>query len=439
MSEAYNYPYDPTGAKVTNLVKDFPITLDRTGARAFALSGPFYGLSLKVRNKLNQSIVLEENKDYRLLYIHEELFGITDGPVFSIVHFYNTEINGDYLADFQMLGGNNQGNASIIDQMINNIENDSRDVYLENIIDFPSVLPPEGHLHHIANTYGYENAIDVFTQILAYLRAADVDLGLNITNQVNGINDMYNYLLQLISDLEQTGDDSTQTVSETISDLQDALASLAERVATLEFDTKNFATTTTATLDKFNAEIKANRDNLAAYIKSNSEALVVINQTLTVYAEQFTSLNQDISNILITLEQHTNTFTNHQSQIDELKNRATKNETDIENLGNLIEYNESRSLIVTWLLDKATTMPLSHSHFVARHNGNHILPLLTDAPTGHTIRIMCHQGYAPVFVVNKASTERIQYMGQTDTSVKLQDIYSMTFVKLSSTIWGLYA
>lgn len=438
MSEAYNYPYDPTGAKVSNLVKDFPITLDRTKARAFALSGPFYGKTLKVRNTLNQSIVLEENKDYRLLYIHEELFGITDGPVFSIVHFYNSEINGEYLADFQMLGGNNQGNASIIDQMINNIENDSRDVYLENIIDFPSVLPPEGHLHHISNTYGYENAIDVFKQILAYLRAADVDLGLNITNQVNGINDKYNYLIQLISDLEQTGDDSTQSVSETILDLQEAITDLTERVATLERDTVNFKTVTNSTLDKFNSEIKANRDNLATFIGTTNSAIERIDAVLEVFAKQFSDLNKDLANILITLDQHSSTFTNHQEQINALKLKIEQNVQAMDALGQRIDENEQKSLLVTWLLDKATVLPLTHSHFVARHRGNHTLPDLTATPTGHTIRIMKHVDIDPIFVVKKTSSERIQYLGQTDTSVKLTDVYSMTFVKLSSTIWGLY-
>jgi len=439
MAQAYDYPYDPTGTKGTNLVKDFPIKLDRTNARALALTGPFYGRTLTVRSKLNQSIVLKENVDYRLLYIHEELFDLVDSPVYSIVYFHNADINGDYLADFQMLGGNKQGNASIIQQMIDNIKNDSRDVYLENIIDFPSVLPPEGHLHHIANTYGYENAIDIFNQILAYLRAADNELGLNITNQINGINTKYNELLALISDMEDSNSEGLDSIRTQIDAILEDIAELKRRVTALEEALDTFKQTTNASLSKNSAEIKANRDAIAALADSVNDRFTTVNNALSVHDQQFTDVNKELSEVSTTLDQHGQTFTNHQGQIDLLKGRVTVNEDDIEELKSKTTSIGNDNSNIAKVLTSATAITTTVSNVVAHHNGNHTLPSLSSVDTGHLIQVHIHSGYKPVFVVKNTGSERVSYLGDTDTSIKFEDTLTMTFVKISSNTWGVYS
>lgn len=439
MAEAYDYPYDPTGTKGTNLVKDFPIKLDRTNARALALTGPFYGKTLTIRSKLNQSIVLKENTDYRLLYIHEELFDLVDGPVYSIVYFNNSDINGDYLADFQVLGGNKQGNASIIQQMIDNIKNDSRDIYLENIIDFPSVLPPEGHLHHIANTYGYENAIDIFNQILAYLRAADNELGLNITNQINGINQKYNELLELISEMEDSNSEGLGSIRTQIDSILQDIEELKRRVTALEEALDTFKQTTNAELEKNRAEIKTNRDDIATLADSVNERFTVVNNALGVHDEQFTAVNTELSKVSTKLDEHGQTFTNHQGQIDDLKNRVGVNEDDIEELKSRTETISGNYSSVAKVMISPTAIPTTVSHVVAHHNGNHTLPSLSSVDTGHVIQVHIHSGYKPVFVVKNTGSERVTYLGQTDTSIRFEDTLTMTFVKISSTQWGVYS
>lgn len=438
MAEAYDYPYDPTGIKGTNFVKDFPVKLDRNTARAFALTGPFFGRSLSIRSKLNPSIVLQENVDYRLLYIHEELFDLVDSPVYSIVYFFNKELNGEYLADFNLLGGNRQGNASIIKQMIDNIKNDSRDIYLENIIDFPSVLPPEGHLHHIANTYGYENAIDVFNQILAYLRAADTDLGLNITTQINGINEKYNELLALITSMEDENTEGYQELLTAMEQITTDLNGLRERVLLLEDGFSTFKQTTVSDIEKANAEIKSNRDGLALFKTSTSDTLASINNTIDVFNGKFTNIDSELSKLDTFIEETRSSLTDKQEQISELTDRVQVNEDDIAALKRRANEADGVSSSVARVLTGSTNLVPEDTLLLANHVGPHILPALSSVEMGQLIQVWIDHNVDPTFQVRNNGSERISYQGFTDTVVKLDDKYSMTFIKKSATQWGLY-
>lgn len=438
MSQAYNYPYDPTGKKIENLVKDYPITLDRTGARAFALTGPFYGNSLKVRNKNNQTVELKENEHYRLLYIHEELFDIVDYPVFSIVYFYNVDIVGEYLADYQLLGGNRQGNASVIQQMISNIANDSSDITLESIIDFPSVLPPEGHLHHISNTYGYENAIDIFRQMLDFLRSADKDLGLNITNQINGINDKYNVLLELISDLENGSGESTLEILNRIDELNDNITDLTDRVIVLENSMSTLVESVQNDINKLNSEVQTNRDNHNAFVEDIESRMSSAEDAINRNVLELESLNSNLLNLTTTINQIQQTLLNHKDLIDALTLRAEALEAKDIELQNNINSLKNKGEYTARLLTASTTITNAQNKHVVQHNGPFTLPLLDSVPQGHVLTFFIQSGFAPEFRVGKSSTERLHWEGSYDTSLKVEDKYCITLVKTALQTWGIY-
>lgn len=258
MADLYKLPYDPKGTNSENRIPDHEVKLEPNGQRAFHLGGPFHSNSVKVRKKSDPNVELVLNKDYKFLYIEESYFDLISGPVNHIIYFFNKNINGEYLVDLQLVGGSKVGSAMAIQRMLDNITQSRDKIFIEDIVDFPSVLPGEKHVHNIADTYGYEKAVELCIQVKNILESMDENLSDNLVERINVINSKYNSLFETLTNLTESMGDSGNAVNLLIEQLNAELDDLNNQLVVL----KNLVTSNKNSADQSFIEINTKHSDL---------------------------------------------------------------------------------------------------------------------------------------------------------------------------------
>lgn len=140
------YPFDKTGKATTNLVLNETRTVDHELNRAWApQAGAFYGDSLVMRNA-DTGGPLYVGTDYVLLYPDPENTAKLGLPVYSLISLTNKAvINVSY--DYQVVGGDISFSIPAIQQLLNDLMQDSRVVTWDNIWGKPVTFQPSPHLH----------------------------------------------------------------------------------------------------------------------------------------------------------------------------------------------------------------------------------------------------------------------------------------------------
>lgn len=178
------YPLDLTGVNPTNLVED---EIHRTGEqhrRAFVLNyGPFFTESLVVKDLSGR--VLVPHDDYYVLHPYERAQGLTGKEVANVIYVHNREIaDPSIMVTAQYIGGEMNWSAATLQDMLDQIIFEDREVLWGDIIGVPEVFNPAPHMHDIGDTYGWEYIGYQLEQLRIAVLQGDEHSHLDILNKI---------------------------------------------------------------------------------------------------------------------------------------------------------------------------------------------------------------------------------------------------------------
>lgn len=150
------YPLDLTGVNPNNRVED---EIHRTGPqnrRAFVLNyGPFFTESLIVKDMLGN--VLIPHVDYLVLHPYSRAQEKTGKEVANVIYVHNRDLaDPSIMVTAQYIGGEMNWSATTLQELLDQIVIDDREVLWGDIIGKPEVFDPAPHMHDIGDTYGWE-------------------------------------------------------------------------------------------------------------------------------------------------------------------------------------------------------------------------------------------------------------------------------------------
>lgn len=189
------YPLDLTGVSPTNLVLGEEISLPRSRSRAFSpKQGPFFANSFVLRS-LPSGTPLVLGTDYKILYLNQEASLKANQPICSVVNIINDDYYGNFSYDYQVIGGPFSVNADAIQQAIDALEIDNRLIRFSDLLDAPVTMPPSPHLHHVDDTYGYDDLVEVMKDIITAVSTGNNVINAELLDRISRIEASVNQLL----------------------------------------------------------------------------------------------------------------------------------------------------------------------------------------------------------------------------------------------------
>lgn len=148
MPNLYRYELDPTGALVSNLVKDEVHDLNVAQIRACTTSyGAYFGDSLRAYDHITNRLLVN-TVDYELIELLEEPTLLYAKPIYTMLVIRNPSVSSKIRLTYQVLGGYYQYNHVNLNALVEAALNDMRPVDWNNgVINKPLGYPPTAHPH----------------------------------------------------------------------------------------------------------------------------------------------------------------------------------------------------------------------------------------------------------------------------------------------------
>lgn len=151
------YEFDPSGALAANRIVDekHPIT-PVNGNDYFIIIpkfAPFFRKGLRVRH-LTSGQPLTEGVHFDLGYKYNQASYECKTPVYGAIVLTDRTLSGVIEVTYQTLGGEFVLDDKEILTILQNIKNDPRTVYWDDIVNKPITFPPSDHLHHSDDLVG---------------------------------------------------------------------------------------------------------------------------------------------------------------------------------------------------------------------------------------------------------------------------------------------
>lgn len=263
--EIKKYPYDKTAAAVTNLVVAEPhevgVQLNRMVAPN---AGPYYSDTMVVVNPATGK-ELVRGTDWKPQIPYIEASDTTERPVSNLVLILNPDITSVNIT-YQVPGGPFSTYIDAIVKLINQLQQDDRDVAWDNIIGKPVSFNPKPHLHYApTDLYGLEYEILALEEILRAIQMGDVA--------------SHDVLYQYIENLRQWVKDELAKRDDQIADIYVQIERLDKRI------------------DQVIADLQKLRDDLTAHIqdKNNPHATTKGQVGLGLVNNYATATNNDMT------------------------------------------------------------------------------------------------------------------------------------------------
>lgn len=165
------YPFDPTGAALTNFITDEVHVFNNASERVFVPeAGPFYTDGLTLRNSVTNAILMP-SVDYKALHLHVEAVQATGKTVCSVIYVHNPAVPGVTI-DYHVPGGIYSDTADVIRTFLQSYTLPNV-VYWGQILGAPVQFPPAEHLHHLDEVYGWKDVVAVLSDIYGAILAGD--------------------------------------------------------------------------------------------------------------------------------------------------------------------------------------------------------------------------------------------------------------------------
>lgn len=170
MSEAqYTYEFDPNGTNPANRVVGENHTITPANGADFNFivprAAPYHRNSLVVRHPASGT-TLTEGIDYVPSWYFEAGSNTAPYPaIYAAISLLTTQFEGSTLQlEYQTLGGEFVLDEVILTTILANVQLDPRTTTWDSVSMKPGIYLPEPHLHHILETVGYDELVEVLRE-----------------------------------------------------------------------------------------------------------------------------------------------------------------------------------------------------------------------------------------------------------------------------------
>lgn len=183
------YPLDLSGTNSTNRINGELHTIGTDRYRCFAVNyGFFYADSLVIVDRAtNRRLDEGKDADYVALYYDADISAATRGKqrVCGAILIHNLDVSTDISVSYQLVGGHYANYSAMIEEAINLLELDNRNVYWKNVLDKPDLFEPAPHAHDIGDVYGFEYITDLLGALTNAILVGDVAAQQLVLDAVN--------------------------------------------------------------------------------------------------------------------------------------------------------------------------------------------------------------------------------------------------------------
>lgn len=205
------YPLDLTGVSPDNYVTGDVRTLpNETNNRTIVPRySPFYTNSLTVKDTATGE-ALTENVDYLPVMYYEEPSIRSGLEICGAVVITNPEVSSEVELAYQTIGGPYFYITNILDDLVEDLNIDDREVLWGDMLGRPDFYPPVEHLHHLKDIRGFEYVVSVLEEINQALMYGDA---LNLEKYNQALERHYDTLLGKLNTHKNAPDHDNQYVN----------------------------------------------------------------------------------------------------------------------------------------------------------------------------------------------------------------------------------
>lgn len=358
-TSAYLYPYDPSGVAASNLIVSENHTVqppNNISDASFIIprAAPFFGESIIIRTGPTEgSTRLEEGVDYYLTHNFVTLSYLLARPIYGSITFINRNFSGDVFITYQTVGGEYVLDSYSI------IEERTRSLYSVFMVTWEQVsgnfpqLPPYDHKMAGDDVVGFGAMVDSVNNL-----SAAVANGGSGTGGGTGGDGSYAALQAHIN--ANTAHSKSQVGLANVDNYKTAneadVVSLSTRTFMTPAMTKHYLENTVYVTQLQTARqditlIKTDLTDNENKTTQNTDAISVVNQSLTLIAENQDTLRTDLDNLVddvatalspfenvpSTVERHTTEITDLLNRVGLLETANTTHAADIADANNKLD------------------------------------------------------------------------------------------------------
>jgi hypothetical protein len=169
----FKYPLDLLGNSINNKVVGEAHTIGTRVGRIFVADyGPFFGNSAVFIDAATGA-ELKPVLDYRLVHKYKEASDRAGQAVYTAVQIVNPDVSTEILASVQYVGGEFSYSYYAIQQAIEALLNDNRQVNWGDLVGVPAMFAAAPHLHDVYDLYGMKYLVESEYDIAAAIREGD--------------------------------------------------------------------------------------------------------------------------------------------------------------------------------------------------------------------------------------------------------------------------
>lgn len=342
-----SYPFDLSGTVTSNRTKHDIVLGSGSFNRAFAYpTGPFFADTFKLYEASRPNVPLVRGKDYQLLLLNTTLRKMTSREICSAVVVHNPEVSTDVISSAQIVGGPYAANIDAIEQAINALDLDNRQIDFSDLSGVPDEFVTAPAYSDIGDIFGFEYTITVLAQILDAIKVGDnaevKQLSQTVTEMREELRNMFQQHIDSTGNVHELtrAQMSVPSVSEMNKEIQDVMTEfnkLASRIGSLEAADTNINSKIKSINDSF--ETVANQlTNIRQNYQRTNQNVADLSQQVSTYESEIlkltqrtTQLEQSVADILQQLNGYDDEFTTINDTLREHGQGIEQNKSTLEN------------------------------------------------------------------------------------------------------------
>lgn len=296
-----SYPFDLSGTVTSNRTKHDIVLGSGSFNRAFAYpTGPFFADTFRLYEASRPNVPLVRGEDYQLLLLNPTLRKMTSREICSAVVVHNPKVSTDVIASAQIVGGPYAANVDAIEQAINALDLDNRQIDFSDLSGVPEEFVTAPAYSDIGDVFGFEYTITVLAQILDAIKVGDnaevKQLAQTVTEMREELRNMFQQHIDSSGNVHELtrAQMSVPSVSEMNKEIQDVMTEfnkLANRIGSLESADTSINSKIKSINDSF--ETVANQlTNIRQNYQRTNQNVADLSQQVSTYESEILKLTQ---------------------------------------------------------------------------------------------------------------------------------------------------
>lgn len=332
------YPFDLSGTVTSNRTKHDIVLGAGSFNRAFAYpTGPFFADTFKLYEASRPNVPLTRGSDYQLLLLNPTLRKMTGREICAAVVVHNSAVSTDVIASAQVVGGPYAANIDAIEQALNALDLDNRQIDFSDLSGVPEEFVTAPAYSDIGDIFGFEYQITVMAQILDAIKVGDNAAVSQLEETVEGMREELRNMFQ--QHIDSKGNVHTVTraqlsvpsVSEMNTEIQKVMTEfnkLAGRIGSLESEDEAVNSKIVAINDSFATvaqQLTVIRQN---YQRTNTN-VSDLSQQVSQYEDQVTQLTQTLSQTRQDLADAVKTIQTMQQTMQQMQSQLNSQQQEL--------------------------------------------------------------------------------------------------------------